>query len=153
MTLLAKSATALVIAGGLFVVGVRCAYWWANIPPSRPTSVPGDAVFLWAPYVGVPSPKRGNWLNCWEDATGRNQCRLARQDGATVYQGEFIPYRQTSAVAASQLRIDPDKSRERRLWVGGELVPLVYLNNGRILIPAAKYEEGTKLLDRLKSNP
>jgi len=137
------------------VIGIMSVYWWANTTPSRPNGVPNNAVFLWAPYVGLPAPRRGNWLNCWEDPTGRTKtkCRLTRQDGAVLYEGEFISYGQAAAAPASQLRIDTGRSREHRLWVGDALVPLVYLDSGRILIPAARYKEGTTLLDRLKSSP
>ncbi len=153
MTLPEKSVTALVIGVALFVIGIKCAYWWANTPPSRPMGVPSSAVFLWAPSVGLPSPRRGNWLNCWADASGHNQCRLTAQNGVLLYQGEFIPYGQAAAVPSSQLTINSAKSREHRLWVGGELVPLVYLGNGQILIPAIKYKEGSALLDGFKSSP
>jgi hypothetical protein len=48
----------------LIVGGIGGAYWWANTPPSRPRGVPSNAVWLWAPYVGLPGPKRGIWLSC-----------------------------------------------------------------------------------------
>ena len=36
------------------------------------------------------------------------------------------------------------------VWIGGRLVPLVYLKNGSVLIPAAKYADGQRLLESLR---
>jgi hypothetical protein len=135
----------------VLIAGIAGAYWWANTVPSRPQGVSGNAVFLWAPYVGFPGPRRGWWLVCWE-ADGRNRCQLNGVDGSIEYEGEFVPYRRKGPVPASQLKIDPTKTREHKVWVGDALVPLVYLDNGEILIPTSQYEEGRRLLDQLKSS-
>jgi len=44
------------------------------------------------------------------------------------------------------------KTRDNKVWVGRALVPLVYLENGDILIPAAKFEDGVRLLQRLEQS-
>ena len=44
------------------------------------------------------------------------------------------------------------KTRRGAVWIGEALVPLVYLENGDVLIPASKYEEGLQLLQRLEKN-
>jgi hypothetical protein len=152
MTTLPEKATiALCVAGTLLILGVIGAYWWANTVPSRPRGVPTTAVFLWAPYVGLPGPRRGSWLACSEKA-GHNRCTLSGVDGNIEYEGEFVPYGRKDAIPADQLRIDPIKTREYEVWVGEALVPLVYLDNGVVLLPASNYKEATRLPEQFKPN-
>jgi hypothetical protein len=51
-------------------------------------------------------------------------------------------------IPADQLKIDAIMTREHKIWVGEALVPLVYLKNGEILIPATKYQEGARALNQ-----
>ncbi len=66
------------------------------------------------------------------------------------YAGAFIPYARNGPISNGELRIDPMKSRLNAVKVGEVFVPLVYLESGEILIPASKYEEGVRLLQRLE---
>jgi hypothetical protein len=132
----------------LVIVGMASSYWWANTVPSRPRGVSREAVFLWAPYVGVPGPRRGWWIVCWKSLGEHIICRESEIDGAAKYEGEFIPYGARSLLAPDSLIIDPVKSRELGVWIDHKNIPLVFLKNGEILIPAAKYEEGRRVIDR-----
>jgi len=142
------------IAVGAFifaVTGVLGVYWWAKVPPSRPKGLSVNAVWLWAPPVGLPAPKRGVWLSCWlEPGDGTCRCRTTDKHGRTLYEGPFRPYKQKS-VSESELPISADQTQLHRLdqgvFVNDELVPLVYLKSGEVLIPEAQYEKGRKLLD------
>src|SRR3954471_1801267 len=138
-------------AAVLVLVGTIGAFWWAGTVPSRPKGVAADAEFLWAPHVGLFGPRRGWWLSCWEDAA-HNRCKLSDVDGNTEYEGEFIPYGDKSPVNADELKIDTEKTRDNKVWVGSALVPLVFLQNGKVLIPASKYEEGARLLQQRRPN-
>jgi hypothetical protein len=151
MTLFEKAIYAVAAAAALLIVGLVVAYWWAGQVPGRPKGVAPNAVFLWAPHVGFPGPRRGWWLSCSEDV-GHNRCRLSDVDGNTEYDGEFVPYGDKGSVPADQLKIDPEKTRDNKVWIGSALVPLVFLQNGRVLIPANKYQEGARLLEQLKPN-
>jgi hypothetical protein len=151
MTRSEKAGAALAAIVAVFIMGVVGAYWWANTVPSRPKGVSSNAVFLWAPYAGFPGPRRGWWLACSEQAR-HAYCVLSGVNGDIEYDGEFVPYNHQAAIPADQLRINAIKTREHKVWVGKAIVPLVYLDNGEVLIPASKYEEGTRLLDQLKSN-
>src|SRR5712675_1060352 len=141
-----RALIATAVTAAAFVAGICGPYWWSNTIPSRPKGVAANAVFLWAPYVGLPESRRGWWLVCWE-ADARNHCKLDGVDGSLEYEGEFVSYGHKGPVPANQLRINPTKTREHKVWVGDALVPLVYLDNGQILIPASQYEEGKRLLD------
>src|SRR5580704_13181400 len=81
-----------------------------------------------------------------------DRCRLSDINGGTEYEGEFVPYGRKPALPTDQMRINADKTREQKLWVGYALVPLVYLRNGDVLIPVDKYEEGSQMLAKSKSS-
>jgi hypothetical protein len=152
MSLLVKIAKAGCVLAILIVVAIIAAFWWAGVTPGRPRSLPADAVFLWAPYRGIPKAIKGVWLNCRQDAKGRDRCRVSKEDGTLMYEDEFIPYGQAAPVPASGLKIDPERSREYMLGVRGGFAPLVYLTGGHVLIPASRYEEGARQV-RLNSTP
>jgi len=149
-TPLEKFMLAMGLAGVLVIGGFFLASYWSTRIPSRPSTVAVNAVFLWAPAVGLPAPRRGSWLSCSEQEM-RDHCRLSNIDGLTEYEGWFVRYGDRGVVPAAQLKIDPDKSRRDAVWVGSALVPLIYLQDGEILIPASKYEEGARLLERSKA--
>jgi hypothetical protein len=146
MTLLEKAVYP--VAGLiLFLVGgLVFAYWWTSREPGRPIGVRADAVFLWAPAVGVPAPRRGDWIACWEE-TQHIFCQLNNIDGTLEYKGEFLCYGEKRSIPRG-LRIDPEKTREDAVWVGDALVPLVCLRTGDILVPVVKYNESVRLLQQ-----
>jgi hypothetical protein len=138
---------------GLLIVGAVGAAWLAGTIPSRPKGIASNAVFLWALAVGFPGglPRRGDWLACRENAA-HDDCKLSDIDGSTEYEGNFVAYGEKSSLPADQLQIETEKTSENKVWVGSALVPLVYLKNGKILIPASQYEEGARLVEGLKRN-
>lgn len=146
MTLFEKAVYTVAALMLLLIAGLVGAYWWARTVPSRPKGVAANAVFLWAPAVGFPGPRRGWWLSCWENAA-HNGCKLSDVDGNTEYEGEFVPYGGKPSVPIDQLKIDAEKTRENKVFIGSTLVPLVCLENGEVLIPATKYQEGAHLLE------
>src|SRR5438132_9781907 len=89
---LAKIAT----AGFIFAVAVIAgAFWWSNTPPIRTKGLSPNAVWIWAPAVGLPAPKRGIWLSCWvERPAGKYQCKTIDKEGRTLYEGVFLRFKQ-----------------------------------------------------------
>jgi hypothetical protein len=147
LTLLEKVVYIVGAIMAALIIGIVVAYWWTTRVPSRPDGVRADAVFLWAPAVGVPAPRRGDWLGCWEEGQ-QILCQLNNIDGRLEYKGEFVLYSAKVPIPPSTLKIDSIKTRWDAVWVGGALVPLVYLQSGDILVPAVKYDEGVRLLQR-----
>ena len=151
MALFAKISGIVLI---LLVGGVVGAYWWANTPPNRPGGVPLKAAWLWAPSVGLPAPKRGMWVSCWQDEN--SHCRTTDKDGRLYYEGVFLPYKGQTRLPAGDLAIDVARTQEHAyehaLFINEELVPLVYLTGGEVLIAAAKYDKGKQLIDSLQSS-
>jgi hypothetical protein len=82
--------------------------------------------------------------------TREDWCRLTDVKGRLEYEGKFVSFPDKAPIATDELTIDPIKTREHKLWVGDALVPLVYLRNGKILVPAARYDDAAHLLERLR---
>ncbi len=147
MTLLER---AVYLIAGLILfltIGFAVAFWWTSRVPSRPSGVRADAVFLWAPAVGLPAPRRGNWIACWQESP-HILCQLNNIDGRPEYKGEFVPYGGDRSIPPSALKIDLEKTRDDKVWIGDALVPLVYLQSGDILVPVTKYDESVRLLQK-----
>lgn len=144
----------LLVCVALLIVTVVGAYWWSNIPPRRPQGVSSDAVFLWAGHLGLPAPKHGTWLECWTDSkVGENRCRLTEMNGARSFESDFRANTGISPVPQSDLHIVSEQtSQSVDLWVrvNTQLVPLVFLENGTVLIPSGAYQEGMGKLERLR---
>jgi len=150
-----KKVVVLVLASvGLLFLVISGAYWWSNTPPRRPSGVSGNAVFLWAGHLGLPAPKHGTWIECWTDSRARvNRCRLTEMDGTRAFEGAFLADTSKAAVPQSELEILGEQtSQSVDLWVrvNSELVPLVFLRNGKLLIPSDAYEEGIAKLHHLR---
>ena len=146
--MLKKVALTLTAILVVVVTGIAASYWWSNRVPSRPKNVSPGAVFLWAPYVGLPAARRGWWMGCERKPPQRTWCTLSDVDATLNYEGEFLPY--VEGVSLGKLEIDAEKTREEKIWVRDALVPIVYLKNGDILIPSANYKTGKQVLEKQK---
>ncbi len=97
MTLFEKATYAVATGMALLLIGLVATYWWAGQIPSKPKGVAANAMFLWAPHLGFPGPRRGWWLSCWEEG-GHNRCMLNNVNGEAEYDGEFIPFGQKGPI-------------------------------------------------------
>ena len=113
----------------LLIAALSTAYLLSNSEPSRPSNVAVDAVFLWAPYVGFPGPRRGWWVSCKEEKE-QVMCEENEIDGSAKFGGEYELYKQKTASATVNFRIDPKKSRESGVFINHKYVHLIYLTNG-----------------------
>src|ERR1700726_4068247 len=120
MTLLEKAVYMVGAIMAVLIIGIVVAYWWTTRVPSRPDEVRADAVFLWAPAVGLPAPRRGDWLACWEEGQ-QILCQLNDIDGKLEYKGEFVRYGAKGPIPASVLKINSIKTRDDKVWVGEAL--------------------------------
>jgi len=131
-------------------------YWWANTPPKRPKNVTASGVFLWAGGLGLPAPKHGTWLECWEDTDQHvDKCRLTEMDGTRDYTGIFVPDNKQGVITQSDLKIESIDTANTTFWVRIDqnpmnAAPLVFLESGTVLIPQAGYVEGKEKIDELR---
>ncbi|HWR35442.1 MAG TPA: hypothetical protein VN622_06185 [Clostridia bacterium] len=148
LSLFEKSVAVLTVLVVAIIVAVVGGYWWSNSTPHRPRGVPESAVFLRAPATGAPGAPRGQWLSCWV-SEGHNRCKLTDKDGSTKFEGDFLPYGRDGVVAEAQLKINLAKTtKQDSVWAGDTWVPLVYLDNGEVLIPAVQYEKGKLIVEK-----
>jgi hypothetical protein len=74
-------------------------------------------------------------------------------DGRLAYEGVFLVDQGSNPVASSDLRILSEQtSQSTDLWVRvpDQPVPLVFLRDGRVLIPKDAYQEGLAKLAQLR---
>ncbi len=136
----------------VFVAVIAGAYWWTTRIPSRPNSISADAVYLWAPHVGFPRSPKGIWLSCRiVSRTPVIRCALIENTGSLSYEGDFELANQISYIGAEELIIDTEKTRRDWLNVRGIPVPLIYLKNGKILLPKEAREQALRMLKQLES--
>jgi hypothetical protein len=160
----AKIAAALWSGITVVVLGIVGIYWWADTPPTRPAGVTKDAIFFWGLPVGLPAPKRGDWVSCnFDPELNQDVCRVVAMDGVLIYQGIFMPYLAKTPLHDDQLTIDANLTNlaQERVEVnpatagsgerGINFVPLVYLRDGDVLIPEQSYAEGAKKLSELRA--
>jgi hypothetical protein len=149
-----KAIVLLLILIGLPCLAISGAYWWSNVPPRRPQGVARSAVFLWTGHLGLPAPKHGTWLECWADtASAANKCRLTEMDGKPDYEGVFVADKGAALVPQSDLRIDIETTSNRTFWVRlneSVAAPLVFLQNGAVLVPKEAYQAGMAKLESLR---
>jgi hypothetical protein len=72
-------------------------------------------------------------------------------NGKVEYDGLYLPNTDQPAVAQSNFKILIETTRDANLWMrmdGGNSAPLIFLQNGTVLIPKDSYSEGLSKLDR-----
>lgn len=147
----------------LLIVGIKSLYWWADTPPKRPANVSSSAVFFWGLPVGLPGPKRGDWITCrFDPKQSADRCRIVEMDGSLLYDGVFVPYGEQGPIPESDLLLDSKMTNlaQERVGVkttrqdsdkpGPQSVPLIYLQNGEVLVPEKGYEAGKQRLNELQ---
>lgn len=85
----------------------------------------------------------GTWVGCWYDSTDRSDhCRITDENGKLEYEDIFLPYKGQGPIPQTALIFD--SQRTGHLWTGSEKgisVPVIYLTDGRILLPKTDFEE------------
>ena len=122
--------------------------WWGSRIPKRPSNISSRSVFLERGSVPFKLSTHGDWLECWEDSTATvDRCRLADEKGAIKFEDVFLLYEGPSPVPEKDLTFDVDKTRTLHYGVKGISLPVIFLQNGQILLPQSDYEWGKKSVD------
>jgi hypothetical protein len=153
MTRLDKRLISVAFAAAVLAAIVG-AYRWSNTPPKRPKGVSADAAFLWTGHLGLPAPRHGTWIECWADTgSSIDKCKLTEMDGTLEYEGTFLADTGKNLVPQPELKILSEQtSQSTDLWVRVKqhLVPIVFLQNGTVLIPKDAYQDGMTKLEHLR---
>ncbi len=107
-------------------------------PPTRPRSLPANAVWIEAPALPI-SWHHGWWFGCDISPKGTtNLCRLVENEGRVVYAGEYLPCGDKSPVPLSSIALVPPTD-SIDMWIADErlrgLAPAGFLQTGDILFP------------------
>jgi len=129
---------------GVLFLAFLALVWWGSRVPRRPTNISPLGVFLERGAVPFELSMHGEWLDCWQDVhTNTDQCRLTDEKGIPEFEGTFVPYEGKAIIPLSELKIDATKTGH--LWMG--VIPVIFLQNGIILLPKSDYEESKKTVD------
>jgi hypothetical protein len=133
----------------LFIVFLFLMEWGTRIP-KRPANISSKGVFLEVGVVPFKLSTHGDWLECWkDDVANLDRCRYTDEKGAVYYEDFVLPYEGVSPVPAVELIIDPARTRSLHYGVTDKnyRFPLIFLQNGQILLPKSDFEWGRKIVD------
>lgn len=134
---------------GLFAVFLGL-MWWGSHIPKRPANISASGIFIERGSVPFKLSTYGDWLDCWQDVrTNTDQCRLTNENGLSKFEGTFLTYETKAVVPEPELKIDATKTGHLWMGVTAENVsfPVVFLQNGTILLPQSDYEKAKKIVD------
>lgn len=136
---------------GVFLFAIFGYYflsWKFSHPPKRPPTMPENSVWIEGPALPFQFQYRGVWLGCRRTVHAEIQCEDSEWNGKTLYRDGYVPYDDPKRpVEDSELHLSiVDWSRVWAGFKGGELIPLVRLENGTVLLPASDYEAARKFL-------
>lgn len=133
----------------LFVAFIALMGWGSRVP-SRPSDISSAGVFIERGVVPFKLSTHGDWLDCWQDRrTSGDHCRLTDEKGRVRFEDTFLAYEGQASVQEADLKIDPKKTGHLFMGVTANNVPLpiIFLQNGEILLPQSEYERAKKVVD------
>lgn len=124
--------------------------WWGSRIPKRPADISASGIFIERGSVPFKLSTHGDWLDCWQDVhSNTDQCRLTDEKGVLKFEGKFLSYENRTVIPGQELKIDATKTGH--LWMGvteeNISFPVVFLQNGTILLPQGDYEKAKKIVD------
>ena len=130
-------------AAGAAIILAAFVLWWEGHTPRRPRTVTPGAIFVLPNNVPFTLHKTGYWLECWLDKqASADRCKLTNERGKETFQDVFLPCVGHTPLAQSDLLF---KSRTGSRWIRSSdsriNVPIIYLENGQLLLPQSFYAE------------
>ncbi len=124
--------------------------WWGSRIPRRPADISSRGVFLEMGVVPFKLSSHGDWLECWKDERANlDRCKYTDEKGAIYFEDFVLPYDGISPVPEGELVIDTVRTRSFHYGVTDKNIrfPLIFLQNGQILLPQADYDWGKRVVD------
>jgi hypothetical protein len=117
--------------------------WWVGHKPGRPHTVSSNALYVLPNNVPYTLHKTGYWLECkFDPHENVDRCKLTGENGNAVFEDVFLPCVGQTPLPQSELvfkRLTGDtwtQSPDKKVNV-----PVVYLDNGQMLISRSLYAE------------
>src|SRR6266852_3356081 len=120
------------------------ALWWVGHKPRRPRTVSSNSLYVLPNNVPFTLHKTGYWLDCWFDERANvDRCKLTHEKGTGSFEDVFLPCVGQTPLLKRELvfntlrtgsvwTLSPDKEIN---------APVVYLENGQLLLPQSLYAE------------
>ena len=128
---------------GTVIILAAFALWWVGHKPRRPHTVSPNALYVLPNNVQFRLHKTGYWLECWFDQHENvDRCKLSDENGNGAFDDVFLPCVGQTPLPQSELVF---KWRTGDTWTQSPdkriNVPVVYLDNGQILLSRSLYAE------------
>ena len=128
---------------GTVIILAAFALWWVGHKPRRPHTVSPNALYVLPNNVPFRLHKTGYWLECrFDQHENVDRCKLSDENGNGAFDDVFLPCVGQTPLPQSELVFkwgtgdtwtqSPDKRIN---------VPVVYLDNGQILLSRSLYAE------------
>ncbi len=124
------------------------ALWWEGHKPRRPRTVSSNALYVLPNNVPFTLHKTGYWLDCWFDERANvDRCKLTDEKGTGSFQDAFLPC--VGQTPFPQRELVFNTLRTGSVWTlspenKGINAPVVYLENGQLLLPQSLYAEAKR---------
>ena len=140
------------VLGGLAIgiVTFLLFMWWGSRLPQPPANISPSGVFLQVGSVPFWVSTHGDWLECWKDEKANaDRCKYTGEKGVVYFEDFVLPYERISPVPEDGLIIDVRRTRGLHYGVTekNSRFPLIFLQNGQILLPQSDYEWGKRFVD------
>ena len=124
--------------------------WWGSRIPKRPANISSRGAFLEVGSVPFKLSTHGDWLDCWkDDGANMDRCKYTDEKGVVYFEDFVLPYEGISPIPKEQLVIDTLRTRSLHYGVTDKnfRFPLIFLQNGQILLPQSDFEWGKRFVD------
>lgn len=132
---------------GAVIILAAVALLWEGHTPRRPRDVSSGAIFVLPNNVPFTLHKAGYWLDCWFDKQASvDRCKLTDEKGAGSFEDVFLPCIGQTPLPQSELVLKPRWTGQ--VWTRSPdsriNSPVVYLENGQVLLPQSFYAEAKR---------
>ena len=131
---------------GTVIILAAFALWWVGHKPRRPHTVSPNALYVLPNNVPFRLHKTGYWLECrFDQHENVDRCKLSDENGNGAFDDVFLPCVGQTPLPQSELVF---KWRTGDTWTQSPdkriNVPVVYLDNGQILLSRSLYAEAKR---------
>jgi hypothetical protein len=135
------------------LVGVMLIYRGNQaMDPALPKDMPTNSRFIATGYDLAHNERKGTWVACQPDGNGITFCRVTDAHGIVIFQGDYVPVRDSRSVADGGAQNGSASSTLK--WVQGPFegapVPMIPMSDGSWLVPLTDRDA---LVDRWNRNP
>ena len=127
----------------------------ASTVPPKPDGLSPRAIYVEQLHVPFQLTRNADWLDCWFDEHENvDRCKMTDLRGRTEFEDVFLPLPGRKPAPSDRLQFDTHltgsvltSANTNGRWV---FVPIVFLQDGTVLIPQSRYDQGVRVLHDFK---